>query len=271
MLPATVTTMLVDRILAPNPGPYTGPGTNTYVISSAGCAVVLDPGPVIDAHVAAIERVAGQFEVLSVLVTHTHPDHAPAANLLGSRFEVPVLGYAPGPEFEPTSTLADGDIVEVGELLLTAVHTPGHTDDHLCYRIADVVFTGDHIMGGSTVIIEDAAAYMKSLEKVRDLRPAHLYPGHGPEFDDASAAITEYINHRLERERQIVEAIRKGAATVADIVRVVYVEIDDALVPAAAFQVRTQLEKLVSDGRVTWLRGTADEDEIVHLVEETRP
>ena len=112
---------------------------------------------------------------------------------------------------------------------------------------------------------------MRSLEKVRDLQPAHLYPGHGPEFDDASAAITEYINHRLERERQVVEAIRKGAANVADIVRVVYVEIDDALIPAAAFQVRTQLEKLVSDGRVTWRRGAADEDEIVQLVEETRP
>ncbi len=262
--------MRVDRILAPNPGPYTGPGTNTYLISSDGCAVVLDPGPVIDSHVAAIERAAEAFELLSVLVTHTHPDHAPAANLLGSRFEVPVLGFAPGPEFEPTSTLADGDIVEVGDVMMTAVHTPGHTDDHLCYRIADLVFTGDHIMGGSTVIIEDAAAYMRSLEKVRDLQPAHLYPGHGPEFDNASAAITEYINHRLERERQILDAIRKGAATVADIVRVVYVDIDDALIPAAAFQVRTQLEKLEDDGRLTWLRGAADEEEIVRLVEETR-
>ncbi len=260
--------MRVDRVLAPNPGPYTGPGTNTYVISSAGCAVVLDPGPVIDSHIAAIERTVEQFEILSVLVTHTHPDHAPAANLLGTRFEVPVLGHAPGPEFEPTTTLADGDIIEIGELMLTAVHTPGHTADHLCYRVADVVFTGDHIMGGSTVIIEDAAAYMRSLEKVRDLHPAHLYPGHGPEFPDASAAITEYINHRLERERQIVEAVRKGAATVTDIVRVVYTEIEDALIPAAALQVRTQLQKLVADGRVTWQRGRADEDEIVRLVEE---
>lgn len=267
----TVATMRVDCILAPNPGPFTGPGTNTYLISSAGSAVVLDPGPIIDEHVAAIERAAEQFEILSVIVTHTHPDHAPAANLLGRRFEVPVLGHSPGPEFEPTSTLADGDIVEVGDVLLTAVHTPGHTKDHLCYRIADVVFTGDHIMGGSTVIIEDAAAYMRSLEKVRDLQPAHLYPGHGPEFADAGAAITEYITHRLERERQIVDAIRKGAVTVSDIVRVVYEAIDESLIPAAAFQVRTQLEKLVSDGRVSWRRGGADVDENVRLVEETRP
>jgi glyoxylase-like metal-dependent hydrolase (beta-lactamase superfamily II) len=174
-----------------------------------------------------------------------------------------VIGFAPGPEFEPTSTLGDGDIVEIGDILVTAVHTPGHTDDHLCYRIADVVFTGDHIMGGSTVIIEDAAAYLRSLEKVRALRPAHLYPGHGAEIDDASAAITEYINHRLERERQIVEAVRKGAATAVDIVRVVYTEIDDSLVPAAVFQVRTQLRKLHAEGRVSWSPGTADEAEMI--------
>ena len=182
-----------------------------------------------------------------------------------------MLGFAAGPEFEPTSTLADGDIVEVGDVMMTAVHTPGHTEDHLCYRIADVVFTGDHIMGGSTVIIEDGAAYMRSLEKVRALRPAHLYPGHGDDIDDASAAITEYINHRIERERQVLEAVRKGASTVADIVRVVYVGIDDTLVPAAAFQVRTQLQKLKAEGRVSWAQGVADEAEMVQLVEDVRP
>jgi len=261
--------MRVDVVLAPNPGPYTGPGTNTYVISSEGSAVILDPGPVIDSHVAAIERAVDRYDVLSVLVTHTHPDHAPAANLLGRRIGVPVLGFAPGPEFEPTSTLSDGDVVEVGDALLTAVHTPGHTDDHLCYRIADVVFTGDHIMGGSTVIIEDTAAYMRSLEKVRGLRPAHLYPGHGPEIDDASAAITEYINHRIERERQVVDAIRKGASTVVDIVRVVYGDVDEALVPAAEIQVRSQLQKLTSESRVSYRRG-ADEDETIQLVEDSR-
>lgn len=262
--------MRVDRILAPNPGPYTGPGTNTYVISSDGSAVILDPGPVIDSHVAAIERVAERHDLLSVLVTHTHPDHAPAANLLGARFEVPVLGFAPGPEFEPTTTLDDGDIVEVGDVLLTAVHTPGHTEDHLCYQLADVVFTGDHIMGGSTVIIEDGAAYMRSLEKVQALRPAHLYPGHGSDIDDASAAITEYINHRIEREHQVLDAVGQGASTVTDIVRVVYVGIDDELLPAAAFQVRTQLQKLDAEGRVSWSQGVADEDETVQLVEDGR-
>ena len=263
--------MRVDRILAPNPGPYTGPGTNSYVISSDGSAVILDPGPVIDSHVAAIEQKVKDFELLSVLVTHTHPDHAPAANVLGVLFDVPVLGFGAGPEFEPTTTLADGDIVEVGEVMMTAIHTPGHTEDHLCFRIADVVFTGDHIMGGSTVIIEDAAAYMRSLEKVRALQPAHLYPGHGAEIDHASATITEYINHRIERERQVLAAVAGGASTVADIVRVVYTELDEALVQAAEFQVRTQLQKLSAEGKLSWSSGAADEAETVQLVEDGRP
>ena len=213
--------MKVERVLAPNPGPFTGPGTNTYVISSAGRVAVLDPGPVIAEHIAAIEEALGTLEPQAVLVTHTHPDHAPAANTLGEELGVEVLGFAPGPEFTPSRTLANGDRIAVGEVSLVAVHTPGHTPDHLCYRIADVVFTGDHIMGGSTVLIEDATAYMDSLKRVAALHPVHLYPGHGPELFDASAAITAYIEHRLEREREIVAAVGAGAGTIADIVAVV--------------------------------------------------
>lgn len=243
-------TMRVERVLAPNPGPFTGPGTNTYVISAAGQALVLDPGPIIDAHIEAIEAALGSLTPLAVLVTHTHPDHAPAANVIGATLGVDVLGFEPGPEFEPSRTLADGDRVSVGDIELVAVHTPGHTADHLCYRIADVVFTGDHIMGGSTVIIEDGAAYMRSLDKIGALRPAHLYPGHGPEMPDATSAITSYIEHRLERERQIVAAVAAGAGTVDAIVAVVYSKVDPSLRAAAANQVRVQLEKLESEGRL---------------------
>jgi glyoxylase-like metal-dependent hydrolase (beta-lactamase superfamily II) len=169
---------------------------------------------------------------------------------MGERLGVDVLGFAPGPEFEPTRTLSDGDRISVGDVDVFAVHTPGHTSDHLCYRIADVIFTGDHIMGGSTVVIEDAAAYMESLHRVAGLRPAHLYPGHGPELPDASNAITTYIEHRLDRERQIVDAVEAGAGTVEEIVAVVYAEVDPSLHPAAAYQVRIQLRKLESEGRV---------------------
>ncbi len=242
--------MKVERILAPNPGLFTGPGTNTYVISSAGKALILDPGPLIDEHLAATETALRSLDPIAVIVTHTHPDHAAAANLMGERLGVAVLGFAPGPEFEPTRTLADGDRIVVGDVDVVAVHTPGHTPDHLCYQIADVIFTGDHIMGGSTVIIEDATAYMESLRRVAGLRPIHLYPGHGPELPDASGAIATYLEHRLERERQIVAAVAAGAGTVDEIVTVVYAEVDPSLYPAAAYQVRIQLRKLESEGRV---------------------
>jgi glyoxylase-like metal-dependent hydrolase (beta-lactamase superfamily II) len=261
--------MRVERVLAPNPGPYTGAGTNTYVITSARDAAVLDPGPVIEEHLGAIERALQDATPRAVLVTHTHPDHAPAANVLAARLGVPALGYGPGPEFEPSRLLADGDVVEVGEVSLVAVHTPGHTADHLCYRIADVLFTGDHIKGDSTVVIEDGVAYMASLERVRGLRPVHLYPGHGPEIPDAAGAITSYIEHRLERERQIVAAVDAGAATIEEIVRVVYAGIDDALVLAAMGQVWTQLQKLDAEGRVRWRPGATDGEWTVYPAEES--
>jgi len=242
--------MRVDKVLAPNPGPFTGPGTNTYVISSAGKAVVLDPGPVIDDHLAGIERALGGLDLLMVMVTHTHSDHAPAANVLGSRWEVDVLGFGPGPEFDPDVLIADGDRIPVGDVVFEALHTPGHTLDHVCYRIADVIFTGDHIMGGSTVVIEDASSYMRSLKRVADLSPESLYPGHGPFMADASAAITNYIEHRLARENEIVAAIERGAGTIGEIVAVVYAEVDPALRMAATQQVGVQLKKLESDGRI---------------------
>jgi glyoxylase-like metal-dependent hydrolase (beta-lactamase superfamily II) len=242
--------MKVERFLAPNPGPFTGPGTNTYVVSSGGRAVVLDPGPLIDAHVADVEGALSGLDPVAVLVTHTHPDHAPAANLLGERLGVEVLGFGPGPEFSPTRSLGDGERVVVGEVELVAVHTPGHTADHLCYRIADVLFTGDHIMGGSTVIIEDAAAYMASLQRVAAMAPAHLYPGHGPEMPEGARAVADYIEHRLEREHQIVAAVERGAVTADDIAAVVYAEVPEVLRPAAAAQVRVQLVKLAADGRI---------------------
>ena len=156
----------------------------------------------------------------------------------------------------------------VGEIELHAIHTPGHTADHLCYRIADAIFTGDHIMGGSTVIVEDAAAYMASLRRLEGLKPVHLYPGHGPELPEAGAVITEYIEHRIEREHQILAAIAAGATSVDEIVRVVYADVDESLHVAAAFQVRTQLAKLQSESRVSLYAGKADDKATVRLVEE---
>lgn len=257
----------VELVRAPNPGPLTGPGTNSYVITSRGEAIVLDPGPVIDEHIAAIRVALTGLTPVGVVVTHTHPDHAPAANGLGIELDVPVLGFDRGPDFEPTGRLEDGSPIRVGDDELTALHTPGHTADHLCFRLGDALFTGDHIVGGSTVIIEDAAAYMASLHKVADLEPAHLYPGHGPELPEARTVIAGYIAHRLERERQVLAALRSGADSIDAIVDVVYRGLDPALRTAAVFQVHTQLMKLKSEGWVVLSGGGAQGTTTVRFVE----
>ncbi len=257
--------MRIDRVLAPNPGPYTGPGTNTYVVFDGGRSVVIDPGPIIDAHLGAIEHALADSAPTAVLVTHTHPDHAPAANPLAQRLGVPALGFAPGPQFEPDGLLADGDEVEVGAARLTVVHTPGHTPDHICFLSQGVLFTGDHIMGGSTVVIEDAAEYMASLHRVRALVPTHLCPGHGPEIPDATSMVDAYIAHREQREREIVAAVAAGARSVEDVVATVYAGLDASLVPAATHQVGIQLEKLYSEGRVELRPGSGGGAKIVDL------
>lgn len=258
---------MIELVLAPNPGPFTGPGTNTYVIESAGEALILDPGPIIESHLAAIRVAVSGLSPVGVVVTHTHPDHAPAANGLGLELDVPVYGFAVGDGFAPTDRLEDGSPISFGQGELVAVHTPGHTADHLCFRLGAVLFTGDHIMGGSTVIIEDAAAYMASLHKVAALDPAHLYPGHGPELPEARDVIAGYIAHRIEREQQVLAAIRSGAGKIGEVVDVVYAGLDPALRTAATLQVYTQLIKLRDEGWVVLGEGGAQGATTVELVE----
>lgn len=242
--------MQIDRVLAPNPGPYTGPGTNTYIVSDGGSALVVDPGPIIESHREAIVAALREHEPIGVIVTHNHPDHAPLANPIAADLSVPTYGFAPGPEFTPDVMMADGDNVRLASSSITAVHTPGHTWDHLCLLLGDVLFTGDHIMGGSTVIIEDAAAYFASLQRVASLDVNRLYPGHGDEIPDAARAVAEYIEHRKERERQIVAAVENGAVSVEEITEAVYTGIDPVLMPAAAAQVGVQLHKLIAERRL---------------------
>jgi len=257
----------IERVLAPNPGPFTGPGTNTYILESGGAALVLDPGPVIVEHLRAIRTALTGLHPVAVVVTHTHPDHAPTANGLGRELNVPVFGFAPGSEFEPTDLLEDGGEVVFGGDRLIAVHTPGHTSDHLCFRLGRHLFTGDHIMGGSTVIIDDAAAYMRSLHKIAALEPDRLYPGHGPELPEAGQVIAEYIDHRVAREQQILVAVAGGAATIGEIVDAVYAGLDPSLRLAATIQVHTQLIKLRDEGRVSLGAGGAHGATVVERVE----
>jgi len=250
---------VIRRILAPNPGMYTGPGTNTYVIVSDGEALVLDPGPVIEQHMLEIVAQLSGLTPVGVVATHTHPDHAPMANPLASRLDVPVYGYESGPQFDPDVLVADGASIVFGSDVITAVHTPGHTPDHLCFLHSDTLFTGDHIMGGSTVIIEDAAEYLDSLYLVRGLEVARLEPGHGDAMDDAAAVITQYIDHRLEREVEIVAAVTNGARSVGEIVDVVYAGLPGGLRHAAVHQVGVQLVKLNREGAIWFETASAGE------------
>ncbi len=261
-----MTGVAVTTVLAPNPGLYTGPGTNSYVVAAAGEAVVIDPGPTIPAHLDAIRRAIGASMPRAVLVTHTHPDHAPAANELAADLGVPALGWGPGPQFSPDGRLADGDLVRFGDAAAEAVATPGHTADHLCFQVGDLLFTGDHIMGGSTVVIEDLAAYLHSLQRLLPRRLRRLHPGHGPAIDDPDTVIREYIEHRLDRERQVLAALAGGAATVGEVVEVVYAGVDRALHPIAAHSVAAHLRKLAAEGRVSFA-GAAEVGARAALVE----
>ena len=241
----------IERVLAPNPGPYTGPGTNTWVVGDERTVVVIDPGPVITDHADAIIATVGERAVSSIIVTHTHIDHAPLANPLAADVDAPAIGYAPGPDFDPDLRVTDGSVIDVAGADLVVVHTPGHADDHLCFRLGRALFTGDHIMGGSSVMVEDMGPYLSSLERIHHTGLDRLYPGHGDEMEEPDEVISWYLAHRLERERQIIEAMIGGAASIGAIVETVYADVDSSLHPLAARSVVAHLRKLDSEGRAS--------------------
>jgi glyoxylase-like metal-dependent hydrolase (beta-lactamase superfamily II) len=243
--------MRIERVLANNPGPFTGPGTNTWLLDDGhGNVTVIDPGPIDSAHRDAIlDRLAERTPV-SVIVTHTHPDHAPMANPLAAALGVPALGHRPGPWFDPDEVLADGDTHDVGSLRVRVVHTPGHADDHLCFRAGEVLFSGDHIIGGSSVMVDDLGAYLRSLEKIQGIGLTRLCPGHGEEMDRPDSVIDWYLAHRLQRHEEIYKAVLEGADTPQEVVSIVYEEIDSRLHPMAERSVRAHLVLLAEEGRL---------------------
>lgn len=234
-------------MVAPNPGPYTGPGTNTWIVDGGPVVAVIDPGPDDDAHLAALNGRLGQKAVAAVLVTHSHPDHLPLADRFARPRHASVLRY---PE------LGDGDIVRVGSLNITALHTPGHSADHLAFLIPGdgAVFTGDLILGhGSSMVTYpegDVAAYLRSLERLAALHPRMLFPGHWDPVTDAMAKIDEYRRHRLEREAQVLQEVRNRGGTAAELTSRVYGKLDETMMRAAEMTLRAHLRKLVDDGLV---------------------
>jgi glyoxylase-like metal-dependent hydrolase (beta-lactamase superfamily II) len=250
--------MKVTLLRVPNPGLFTGEGTNTWIIEAGGAAAVVDPGPVIPDHLTAIRLALEGLEPVAVLVTHTHPDHAPAANPLGAGLGVPTYGCGPGPGFLPDVEVGDGQPILLGDAEVTALHTPGHTADHVCYLVEGALFTGDHVIGGSTVVVEHMPEYLDSLQRLRGLDLKVMYPGHGSVIRDPGGVLDYYLEHRMQRERQILAAVRNGATTLGAVVAAVYAEVDRSLHFAAAQSVGAHLRKLADEGLVEIPMGADD-------------
>ena len=251
----------VTRIIAPNPGMMTGPGTNTYLVGGEQLAVI-DPGPAIDSHIAAI-LAAGAGRIRVVLCTHTHMDHSPAAAAIKAATGAVVVGRPapaqPGQDaaFAPDRVLEDGDRVMINGLSLRAIHTPGHASNHLCYLLENtrMLFTGDHVMQGSTVVINppdgDMRAYLASLERLLGEDTLILAPGHGYLIGEPHREARRLIRHRLAREQKVVWALeRMHAPTLEELVVEVYDDVSPRLHGVAQRSLRAHLDKLAAEGRV---------------------
>lgn len=260
----------VRRLVAPNPSMMTGPGTNTYLVGHAEIAVI-DPGPAIEEHIENIVEKAGG-SVRWILATHTHPDHSPGVASLAARTGAEVLGI-PAPAgrsqdktFAPNRVLADGDTLETDEFRLEAVHTPGHASNHLCYRHDGLnwLFTGDHVIDGSTVVINppdgNMKDYIESLEKCKALGCVALAPGHGAVIEDPVSVIDWIIDHRLEREARVLAAVEANPGlTTRELVPHVYKDVDPKLYGWAersllAHLLKLETERVVKSADDRWSR-----------------
>jgi glyoxylase-like metal-dependent hydrolase (beta-lactamase superfamily II) len=239
----------IVRVLAPNADVYTLDGTNTWVIGEDP-SIVIDPGPKIDTHLEEVAATAGRVAV--VLVTHDHPDHAPAAAIFAASAGAPLRAF----RLDGAEHLHDGQVLRAGGVALTAVHTPGHTSDHMVYFEPSIgaLFSGDTVVGRGTTFIDppegDLVQYLRSLERMRGLGASTIYPGHGPVVFDAPAKLAEYVRHRAEREEQVLAALAGGPATVAAMVEEIYAEYPPDVRPLAARSVLSHLLKLEGEGRV---------------------
>jgi len=252
----------VRRVTAPNPGMMTGPGTNTYLLGDAGTGIaVIDPGPAIDSHVDAIVAAA-EGPIRWILCTHTHIDHSPAAVTLKARTGAMTFGMLAlhaerqDATFQPDARLAHGERISVAGCTLKALHTPGHASNQFCFLLEEerLLFTGDHIMQGSTVIINppdgDMRAYFASLEALLAEDVAYIAPGHGFLMDKLPEVVERLIIHRRDRENKVLHALRAaGPATVEELVPTVYDDAPPRRHGIAARSLLAHLLKLAGEGR----------------------
>lgn len=262
LAPGRVTTLAdgIRRLVAPNPGLMTGPGTNTYLLGINAVAVI-DPGPAIGRHIDAILRAAGAGAIRWILATHTHSDHSPAVAELKERTDAEVWGLPAPPgvhqdaSFAPERRPGDGDRLTTDEFELTALKTPGHASNHLCFLLRESgwLFTGDHVINGSTVVIDppdgSMSAYLASLERLAMLEPAFIAGGHGEVIDQPVTAIEALLAHRMTREAKVRDALDASRGqTLAELVTVVYQEIHPGLHRLAERSLLAHLIKLKEDG-----------------------
>ena len=273
---------LVQRVIAENPNKFTYKGTGTYLIGGHDVLVV-DPGPKLDSHQAALEKALDGRNVIGILITHCHGDHSPLSAWLKSQSGARTYGFGPHVqgedllydpdekaeptedekgetadlEFVPDVAVVDGQRLElVDGVTITCIHTPGHTSNHLCFDLAeeDTIFTGDHVMGWSTTVISppdgNMTHYMKSLAKIQQLGRSIWRPTHGNPITNPLAYSTALIAHRTAREEQIISVVKARPQTIKEMVKTIYADVDEALHKAAARSVLAHLMKLMDEGRV---------------------
>ena len=254
---------LLNKITAPNPGVFTGGGTNAYLIGKNDLTLV-DPGPAIEEHIDNIIKIA-DGKIKRILVTHTHKDHSPAALPISKILNVPMYGRLvdggslwEDETFIPDIVMSDGDIIETSEYSIKAIHTPGHASNHLCFLIPEIncLLTGDHIMDGSTVVIAppdgDMTKYISSLEKLFNYKVDSFAPGHGNYMHEPEKTIQAIIRHRLTREGKVFRRLEEaGSSDLDQLVKLVYDDVSEMLYPIAKFSLQAHLIKLIEEKKVT--------------------
>ena len=257
----------IARVLTHNPSAFTYYGTQTYLVGDGEIAVI-DPGPDLPEHVDALVEALRGRPLVAIMCTHTHRDHSPAARPLAARTGAPIVGCAPlaletaGPradaafdgDYAPDRVLRDGETLDVDGKPITAVATPGHTSNHLCFAYEGALFSGDHVMGWSTTVVfppdGDMAAYMQSLDKLRRRDDRIYYPAHGPAVTNPKQYVRHLAGHRMQREKQILGLVRDNSRTIPEIVASAYPGLDPRLTTAAGGSVFAHLLDLERRGLV---------------------